>query len=120
MWGSATADTVLDPAVLLAVLAHVRGGDFTARMPLEWNGMAGKVADGLKGVIIGNQALETEWARASVAVGEQGKLEPSKDRDVFEGEVFPRPAWRSDLYRYCLPRRADRLSLCLRRRSFRV
>jgi signal transduction histidine kinase/HAMP domain-containing protein len=71
---SATVDSVLDPAVLLAVLAQVRSGDFTARMPLEWTGVAGKVADGLNEVIIANQAVETELARVSVAVGEQGKL----------------------------------------------
>jgi len=29
------ADT-LDPKVLLGVLAKVKAGDFTARMPLEW------------------------------------------------------------------------------------
>jgi signal transduction histidine kinase/HAMP domain-containing protein len=71
---SPTLDTELDPAVLLNVLAQVRGGDFTARMPLEWTGVAGKVADALNDVIIANQAVETELARVSVAVGEQGKL----------------------------------------------
>ncbi len=74
MRSSAPVDTTLDSAVLLAVLAQVRSGDFTARMPLEWTGVAGKVADGLNDVIIANQALETELARVSVAVGEQGKL----------------------------------------------
>ena len=44
--------------VLLSVLAQVKGGDFAARMPLEWTGVAGKVADGLNEVIIANQALE--------------------------------------------------------------
>ena len=35
----------VDGKVLLGVLAQVKGGDFTARMPLEWTGVAGKVAD---------------------------------------------------------------------------
>jgi len=35
----------VDP--LLEVLARVKVGDFTARMPLEWTGLAGKVADSL-------------------------------------------------------------------------
>ena len=43
-------------------------------MPLEWTGMAGKVADGLNEVIIANQALEAELARVSEVVGKQGKL----------------------------------------------
>ena len=44
------ADAV-DAKVLLGVLAQVRAGDFTARMPLEWTGVAGKIADGLNDVI---------------------------------------------------------------------
>ena len=67
------ADTV-DPKVLLSVLAKVKGGDFTARMPLEWTGVAGKVADGLNDIIIANQAFGTELARVSQVVGKQGQL----------------------------------------------
>jgi hypothetical protein len=37
----------IDVNVLLSVLAQVKGGDFTARMPLERTGVAGKAADGL-------------------------------------------------------------------------
>ena len=43
-------------------------------MPLEWTGVAGKVADDLNDVIIANQALETELARVSRVVGKQGEL----------------------------------------------
>jgi len=64
----------VDGKVLLSVLAQVKGGDFTARMPLEWTGVAGKVADCLNEVIISNQALEKELARVSRVVGEQGEL----------------------------------------------
>src|ERR1700712_5472096 len=64
----------VDGRVLLGVLAQVKGGDFTARMPLEWTGVAGKVADSLNEVIISNQALEKELARVSRVVGEQGEL----------------------------------------------
>ncbi len=67
------ADT-LDAKVLLSVLAQVKGGDFTARMPLEWTGLAGKVADGFNDVIIANQALGAELARVSQVVGKEGKL----------------------------------------------
>ena len=49
-------------------------GDFTARMPLEWTGVAGKVADGLNEVIIANEALGVELARVSRVVGKQGEL----------------------------------------------
>jgi len=37
----AVAETV-DAKVLLRVLAQVKGGDFTARMPLEWTGVPGR------------------------------------------------------------------------------
>ncbi len=67
------ADSV-DPTVLLSVLAQVKFGDFSARMPREWTGVAGKVADGLNDVIIANQALEAELARVSQMVGEEGRL----------------------------------------------
>jgi signal transduction histidine kinase/HAMP domain-containing protein len=67
------AETV-DAKVLLAVLAQVRGGDFTARMPLDWTGLPGKVADSLNEMIIGSQAFEGELARVSRLVGKQGKL----------------------------------------------
>ena len=51
-------DNTLDAAAFLSVLAQVRQGDFTARMPLDWTGAAGKVADSLNDVIISNQSLE--------------------------------------------------------------
>ena len=64
----------VDGKVLLGVLAQVKAGDFTARMPLEWTGVAGKVADSLNEVIISNQALEAELARVSRVVGKEGEL----------------------------------------------
>jgi signal transduction histidine kinase/DNA-binding response OmpR family regulator/HAMP domain-containing protein len=70
----AEPDELVDAKVLLNVLAKVKGGDFTARMPLEWTGVAGKVADGLNDVIIANQALGAELARVSQVVGKQGQL----------------------------------------------
>ena len=54
---------------LLSVLASVKAGDFSARMPLGWTGVPGKVADSLNDLVIANQALETELARVSLAVG---------------------------------------------------
>ncbi len=67
-------DDTVDARVLLGILARVREGDFTARMPLEWTGLAGKVADGFNDVIVANQALGAELARISEVVGKQGKL----------------------------------------------
>ncbi len=69
----ASAETV-DATALLHVLAKIREGDFTARMPLDWTGVAGKVADGLNDVIVANQTLEAELVRVSDVVGKQGRL----------------------------------------------
>src|ERR1700678_45365 len=64
----------VDSTVLLEALARIHGGDFTARMPVEWTGVAGKVADGINDVIVASQVLESELARISDVVGQQGRL----------------------------------------------
>ena len=46
-----------DPEVMLQVLSQVKAGDFTARMPLHWVGVEGKIADGLNEIISANEAL---------------------------------------------------------------
>ncbi len=69
----ADVETV-DLEVLLGVLSDVKAGDFTARMPVHWTGMGGKVADRLNEIIGANQALGTELERVSRVVGKEGKL----------------------------------------------
>jgi len=69
-----TATEALDASVLLDVLARVKGGDFSARMPNDWTDLPGKAADSLNDVIIANQLLEAELARISRVVGKQGEL----------------------------------------------
>jgi signal transduction histidine kinase/CheY-like chemotaxis protein/HAMP domain-containing protein len=64
----------IDERVLLGVLAEVRNGNFSVRMPLEWSGVAGKIADTLNDVIEANQTLGVELARVSRVVGTEGKL----------------------------------------------
>jgi signal transduction histidine kinase/CheY-like chemotaxis protein/HAMP domain-containing protein len=64
----------LEQAVLLRVLSAFKSGDFDARMPLDWTGVAGKIADTLNEVIAANQTLEDELARVSRVVGKEGKL----------------------------------------------
>ena len=61
----------LDEAVLLSVLAEVKGGDFTVRMPLDWTGVAGKVADGFNEVILGEPGARRR-ARSGQPGGGQG------------------------------------------------
>ena len=64
----------VDEALLLSVLSDVRNGDFSVRIPLEWTGIAGKIADALNDVIAANQTLEAELVRVSRVVGAEGRL----------------------------------------------
>jgi signal transduction histidine kinase/HAMP domain-containing protein len=63
-----------DAEVLLSFLAQIKAGNSSARMPYEWTGVAGKIADGFNDVIIANEALGTELDRVSRVVGKQGEL----------------------------------------------
>ena len=53
--------------ILLEVLTAVKKGDFTARMPLHWTGVEGKIADTLNDIIELND-------KVSCAVGRAGEL----------------------------------------------
>jgi signal transduction histidine kinase/CheY-like chemotaxis protein/HAMP domain-containing protein len=64
----------IDEAVLLSVLSDVKHGDFSVRMPLEWTGVAGKIADTLNDVIAANETLGAALATVSRVVGKEGKL----------------------------------------------
>src|SRR6185503_13820539 len=65
----------LDAGTLLTVLKAVRKGDFTARLPEDWTGLPGKVADTFNEVVEMNERLAAELARLSVVVGQKGKIE---------------------------------------------
>ncbi|HTE17860.1 MAG TPA: HAMP domain-containing protein, partial [Armatimonadota bacterium] len=65
----------LDVSELLRVLASLKRGDFTARMPLDRTGLAGKVADAVNDVIELHEKLCGELSRVSTVVGKEGKTE---------------------------------------------
>ncbi|HMJ38797.1 MAG TPA: HAMP domain-containing protein [Verrucomicrobiae bacterium] len=69
----AATDTI-DSRVALAVLTSVKRGDFSARMPSNWTGGAGKVASAFNDVIESNQRLERELRRLSRRVGKEGQM----------------------------------------------
>ncbi len=64
----------LDSAALLSALTALKRGDFSARLPLEWTGVAGKVADTFNEVIELNQRMARELERLSRVVGKEGKI----------------------------------------------
>jgi HAMP domain-containing protein len=56
------------------VLLQVKNGNFGARMPLDWTGVPGKIADALNEVTAANETLEVELSKVSRVVGKEGKL----------------------------------------------
>src|SRR2546430_15757325 len=65
---------VIDPRVTVSVLTAVKRGDFSARMPSNWTGTAGRVAASLNEIIEANQRLERELLRLSRRVGKEGQM----------------------------------------------
>src|SRR6202521_541980 len=68
------ATDTTEPRVMLSVLTAVKRGDFSARLPADWTGPAGKVAAALNDVIESNQQLEKVLQRLGkrAALGDAG------------------------------------------------
>jgi len=64
----------LDSRLLLRVLTDFRKGDFTARLPVDSTGVAGKVYDTINEIIDLNARLTKELERISTVVGKEGKI----------------------------------------------
>jgi HAMP domain-containing protein/CheY-like chemotaxis protein/GAF domain-containing protein len=69
----ANTDT-LDTKLLLKTLMAFKKGDFSARLPTEWTGEAGKIADTLNDIIELNEKTTRELERVSRVVGREGKI----------------------------------------------
>src|SRR5256885_801562 len=63
-----------DAKLLLHVLKAVKRGDLTARLPVEWTGISGKISDELNSIIEMNAEIADEFKRVSHVVGRQGRL----------------------------------------------
>src|SRR5262245_37659894 len=59
---------------LLNALTALRKGKPGVRLPLEWDGVAGKVAEAFNQVVELNERMAAELARLSRVVGKEGKL----------------------------------------------
>ena len=64
----------LDSRKLLQVLTAVKRGDFSARLPDDWTGIDGKIADTLNDIIELMADNTAEIEQVSRAVGKEGKL----------------------------------------------
>src|SRR2546426_76512 len=70
---TSTTDS-LNAKLLLKTLVAFKQGDFSARLPGEWTGEAGKIADTLNDIIELSDKTAKELERVSRAVGKQGKI----------------------------------------------
>src|SRR5947207_563540 len=66
--------TGVDATVLLTALTALKKGDFSVRLPVEWTGVAGKMADTFNEVIELNERMVRELGRLSRVVGKEGKI----------------------------------------------
>ncbi|HEY9699499.1 MAG TPA: HAMP domain-containing protein [Trichocoleus sp.] len=64
----------LDLKQLLKVLAEVKKGNFSARMPIDQTGIAGKISDALNDIIDLNERMAQELEHISDVVGKEGKI----------------------------------------------
>ena len=63
-----------DPGLLLTVLTAIKKGDFSVRMPLDWTGLHGKIADTLNDIVETKDRVSRELDRVSTEVGRNGAL----------------------------------------------
>src|SRR5947199_241444 len=64
----------LDIKLLLGTLVAVKNGDFSVRLPVEWTGVDGKIADAFNDIIELNARMARELERVSKVVGKEGRL----------------------------------------------
>src|SRR5215475_5373990 len=64
----------LNNAQLLAALMAFRRGDFSARLPDDWIGVPGKIADTFNAVIETNHRMSWELERIVRVVGKEGRI----------------------------------------------
>jgi HAMP domain-containing protein/signal transduction histidine kinase/DNA-binding response OmpR family regulator len=91
---TATASPAITQAeikTLLNALSALKQGDSTVRLPIEWDGLKGKLAETFNEVVELNDHMATELARLRQRVGREGKLKERADL----GDV--RGFWRDSM-----------------------
>jgi len=72
--GARLDDDRLDQKQLLAALTAFKRGDFSVRLPDDWTGLPGKIADTFNDVIGINQRMARELDRIGQVVGKEGRI----------------------------------------------
>src|SRR5687768_8321728 len=60
--------------ILLGALLALKRGEEGVRLPQEWTGIAGRVADAFNDVVELNERMASELSRLGRVVGKEGKL----------------------------------------------
>src|SRR5437879_10466986 len=63
-----------DDSQLLRALMAFKRGDFSVRLPDDWTGIAGKIADTFNDVIRTNERMTQELERIGREVGKKGRI----------------------------------------------
>src|SRR5437762_1579006 len=66
--------TDFDSGQLLSALMAFKRGDFSARLPEDWTGVPGKIADTFNAVIERNERMARELERIGCVVGKEGRI----------------------------------------------
>ena len=77
--------SALDTRSLLRALQAMRDGDFTVRLPGDWTGLDGKVADTFNEIVAANQHMAHELERVGQVVGKQGRTRERARFDRSQG-----------------------------------
>ena len=86
--GSPSAEAAsADLSIILASLQTMRDGDFSVRLPGNWTGLAGKIADTFNDIVTANQQMAKELKRVGQVVGKEGR---TRERMRFH---LPKAAW---------------------------
>src|SRR5438034_219710 len=72
--GSRSGIHECDNGQLLRALMAFKRGDFSVRLPDDWTGLGGKIADTFNDVISTNQRLARELERIGQVVGKEGRI----------------------------------------------
>ena len=76
-----------DLSVILSSLQTMRDGNFSVRLPGNWTGLAGKIADTFNEIVTANQQMAKELKRVGQVVGKEGR---TRERMRFD---LPKAAW---------------------------
>ncbi len=63
----------VDLSVILGALHTMRDGNFSVRLPGDWTGLPGKIADTFNEIAAANQQMTEELRRVGQVVGKEGK-----------------------------------------------